>query len=117
METLPTMQPYAPARLFAWAGFGLSAISAALSIFAILTWAYTADMGRDLEGGVAFSLNIIPFLATWAGIAVFPFAAICTAISVCIPLRGRMRVFTMFHGFSLTLLAPAAFLLFRMVSK
>jgi hypothetical protein len=70
-----------------------------------------------MEGGMAFSLNIVPLLATWAGIVVFPLSAICLALSVWIPLPGGRRFFTMFHAFSLALLAPAAFLLFRMVSR
>jgi hypothetical protein len=109
MEALPTVK-----ITMAWAGFGLAAISSAFSIFAIIIWTYTADMLRDMEGSAVFSLNIVPLLATWAGIAIFPFAATCTTFSVCVPLQGRRRSFTIFHGFSVALLAPAAYLLFRM---
>jgi hypothetical protein len=62
MEAHPTTKPPSPTNFMGWVGFVLAAVSAAFSIFAILTWIYTADMVREMEGGMAFSMNIVPLL-------------------------------------------------------
>lgn len=98
------------------AGFIISAMSAALSLFAILSWMHSAKIDvSELEGGPAFSanlsMNLFPLLAAALGIVVAAVGVILTLISMY-GKPGR-SAFSMLHLLSLLLLTPGAYLTCR----
>lgn len=101
-------------NFFGLAGFVVSAVSASLSITAILTWRHFAALDLNLEGGSAFSAYIVPNLITLAGVVMGVVGLIITAASV-VTVRKRTRYgVDSIHILSGVFLAPAACLLFEM---
>lgn len=97
--------------------FVFSALCAAVSLYALLGWWHLA--GKDLtdySGGTAFSMNIVPLLAEWVGMALaFPAAGLLV-ISVCMKER-KEPLFSTFHVISMVLLLPAAFLILHTLDR
>jgi hypothetical protein len=101
-------------NFFGLAGFVVSALSASLSITAILTWRHFAAIDLNLEGGSAFSAYFVPNLITLAGIGIGVVGLIITALSIATGQKRTRYGVDFIHVLSGVFLAPAAYLLFEM---
>lgn len=91
--------------------FIVAAISAAVSIAAIMTWRYMARQQLDLEGGAAFSANLVPLLMTFSGMILGVFAMLIFVIFLPWGEKRPLRSFSFYHAVALLMLTPSIYLL------